>query len=204
LAISRDSAGVSIGHVPGFKEMKRGDTVEFLPIIQFDMILEVRPPRGGEIEFENIRRLLYTLRDTIGLPIKWVSLDSFQSKDMMQILARQGFITGYQSMDKDTYAYDVLKQALYDKRIMAPAHPKCHKELISLEFDTQKNKVDHPDNGSKDVADSVAGVVTGLTLRREIWVRHRIPMRMIPQSVLEGRSKHKGDITSKEREFAYV
>ena len=33
--------------------MNRGDYVETLPIIQFDMILEVRPPRGGEIEFEN-------------------------------------------------------------------------------------------------------------------------------------------------------
>ena len=63
LALSKDSAGVSIGHVPGFRHMNRGDYVETLPIIQFDMILEVRPPRGGEIEFENIRKLIYTLRD---------------------------------------------------------------------------------------------------------------------------------------------
>ena len=59
LSISKDSAGVCVGHIPGFKHMNRGDYQETLPIIQFDMILEVRPPKGGEIEFENIRRLLY-------------------------------------------------------------------------------------------------------------------------------------------------
>ena len=73
LALSKDSAGVSIGHVPGFRHMNRGDYVETLPIIQFDMILEVRPPRGGEIEFENIRKLIYTLRDSMKVPIKWIS-----------------------------------------------------------------------------------------------------------------------------------
>ena len=43
-------------------------------------------PRGGEIEFENIRRLLYVLRDKLIMPIKWVSFDKFQSTDSMQIL----------------------------------------------------------------------------------------------------------------------
>ncbi|MCO5157852.1 MAG: hypothetical protein M9945_14080 [Aquamicrobium sp.] len=181
LAVSKDSAGVTVGHVPGFVDMNRGEHVEALPLIQYDFILEVRPPRGGEIEFENIRKLLYTLRDKIKLPIKWVTFDQYQSRDSMQVLHNNGFIVGYQSMDTDTYAYDLLKQAFYDKRVRAPEHPKAQKEVITLEIDKEKNKIDHPPNGSKDVSDSMAGVAIGLTNRREIWVKHKVPLHKRPQ-----------------------
>lgn len=198
LAISKDSAGVAIGHVPGFIDMNRGDFVETLPIIQYDLILEVKPPRGGEIEFENIRKLLYTLRDKLFLPVKWVTFDDFQSKDSRQLLAQQGFITGYQSMDKDTFAYDVTKQAFYDGRIMAPAHPKALKEMTTLEIDTKKRKVDHPPHGSKDVSDAMAGVAVGLTMRREIWQMFQIPTHRLPASLL-GQKAGKDSIASKEQ-----
>ena len=36
--------------------------------------------------------------------------------------------------------------------------------------------IDHPPNFSKDCADAVAGVVYGLTYRREIWARHGVPV----------------------------
>ena len=199
LALSKDSAGVSVGHVPGFVDVNRGDHVETLPIIQFDMILEVRPPRGGEIEFENIRRLIYTLRDRLRLPIKWVTFDQYQSRDSMQIMHQQGFMTGYQSMDSTTHAYDVTKQAFYDERIRAPAHAKGQREMVTLEFDAKANKIDHPPHGSKDVSDSMAGVVLGLTMRREIWVRHKVPLQRLPRSVVETRTPHKASLSYKER-----
>lgn len=56
-------------------------------------------------------------------------------------------------------------------------------ELISLEKDVKKNKVDHPAGGSKDVADALAGVVYGLTMRREVWGLHKIPLGEIPPEV---------------------
>ncbi len=187
LAYAKDSAGISIGHVPGFRTMNRGEFTEVLPRVSFDMILEVKPPRGGEIEFENIRKLLYTLRDNpkIGLPIKWVSFDGFQSRDSMQIMFQQGFIVGYQSMDTDTEAYDIAKQAFYDGRVEAPEHPKAQREMITLEFDAKKGKIDHPPHGSKDIADSMAGVIMGLTIRREIWLRHGIPIQKVPASIVQ-------------------
>ena len=197
LSISKDSAGVCVGHIPGFKHMNRGDFQETLPIIQFDMILEIRPPRGGEIEFENIRRLLYVLRDKLMIPIKWVSFDSFQSTDSMQILAQQGFIVGYQSMDTDTGAYDLTKQALYDRRIVAPAHKKVQFELCTLEYDAKARKVDHKPQGSKDVSDALAGVAIGLTMRRELWLRHNVPTSRIPESLNRITSKH--SVTAKEK-----
>lgn len=184
LAISRDSAGISLGHVPKFVSTKRGDAVETMPVIQFDMILEVPPPKGGEIEFENIHQLLYMLRDKYGIPIKWVSFDSFQSKSSLQVLYRQGFITGHLSMDVNTFAYDVTKSAFYDGRVLAPEHAKALHELTTLEFDPKANKIDHSPFGSKDVSDSLAGVICGLTMRREIWVRHRVPTSRAPVNLL--------------------
>ena len=198
LAISKDCAGIGIGHVPGFQHMNRGDYQETLPIIAYDLILEVRPPRGGEIQFENIRRILYNLRDKIGLPIKWVSFDQFQSTDSQQILAKNGFITGHQSMDTTMEAYDLLKQAFYDARVLAPEHQKALRELLTLEFDAKKQKVDHQPQGSKDVADAMAGVAYGLTMRREIWVRHNIPLTRVPKSL---EKVGKRSVTAKEKVY---
>jgi hypothetical protein len=204
LALSKDSAGVSIGHVPGFMNVNRGDYAEILPVIQFDMVLEVRPPRGGEIEFENIRRLMYVLRDQLNVPLKWISFDQYQSRDSMQIMHQQGFVVGYQSMDVDTMAYDVTKQAFYDGRLLVPDHPKAQREMTCLEIDTKKNKVDHPPQGSKDVSDSMAGVVIGLTMRREIWLRHQVPLQRIPIS-LKSKGQTKDSVSAQERrEMPYV
>lgn len=184
LAVSRDSCGLSIGHVVGFEPMSRGANIEMLPVIRFDLILEIRPPRGGEIELENARRVLYACRKA-GMNLKWVSLDTYQSKDSLQILAKQGFIVGTQSMDTDTVAYDVSKQALYDGRVLAPESAKAKLEWARLERDPKTKKIDHPPKGSKDVSDSMAGVIYGLTMRREIWSRHGISLRSIPPTLLD-------------------
>jgi hypothetical protein len=121
--LTGDSAGVAIGYVEKFIEMQRGSWSETLPLIVFDAVLEVYPPKHGEIQFEKIRQLLYRLRE-LGMSLNWVSNDSFQSRDNMQILAQQGFITGLRSMDTDSLAYDVTK-TLYDGRVKAPPHSKC-------------------------------------------------------------------------------
>ena len=55
-----------------------------------------------------------------------------------------------------------------------PDHNKAQRELIELERDAKTGKVDHPPRGSKDLADAIAGVVYGLTMRRENWTRYRI------------------------------
>lgn len=173
LGLTSDSAGLVIGHVPEFVEIKRGDHAETLPRIEIDGILEVKPPVNGEIEFSRIRQTLYSLRD-LGCPIVWVSLDSFQSADSMQILRAKGFTVGYQSIDKSLTPYELCKQALYDGRVTAPAHPKLQLELLQLERNFKTNKVDHHAHGSKDIADALTGVVFGLTTRREIWADHKV------------------------------
>jgi hypothetical protein len=176
LGLTGDSAGVAIGWVEGFAKVPRSDnTFELMPQINFDLILEVKPPQNGEIEFENIRTLFYKLRE-LGMNLKWISFDSYQSADSMQILRQKGFVTGTLSMDRTSLAYDVTKTAFYDGRVRAPRHDKALSEIVRLERDSQSGLIDHPPNFSKDCADAVAGVVYGLTYRREPWVRYGVPI----------------------------
>lgn len=181
LAISGDSAAMVMGHVEKFVEIKRGtDQYEILPKIVIDLVLQIPPPQGGEILFYRIRELIYTFKDKFRMPIMWVTLDSFQSKDTMQLLRQRGFTSGLQSMDTTNDPYVFLKGAFYDDRIDVPACNRLQLECAALEKDTRTNKIDHPAGGSKDISDALAGVVFGLTMRREVWAHFGIPIRQMP------------------------
>jgi hypothetical protein len=182
LGLTSDSAGVAIGYVSEFINVIRGGIAEALPMIVIDGVLEVRPPKGSEIKFWKIRDMLYKLREE-GLLIKWVTYDSYQSVDSLQLLHRQGFVTGNQSLDKMRDGYDFMKTCMYDERLQIPTHARLRTELASLEDEPKTGKIDHPPHGSKDLSDALAGVVYGLTRRREIWIKHGISLARIPQSV---------------------
>jgi len=185
LALTGDSAGFAVGCVTGFTPMSRGaGHFEILPSIYIDALLEIKPPKGGEILIYKVREIVYAMKK-LGLNVKWVSFDQFQSRDSMQLLKQAGYQVGYQSMDASTMPYDFLKNALYDGRISMPAHEKCKLELFALEKDTKKNRVDHPAYFSKDVSDALAGVVFGLTMRRESWAKHGVSLQHIPQSIVQ-------------------
>ena len=79
--------------------------------------------------------------------------------------------------------FTFTKSALYDNRVAIPKHKRLYNELIKLELDEAKDKVDHPPNGTKDCADALAGVVYGLSTRREIWARHDINSRDIEKFI---------------------
>ena len=183
LGLTSDSAGVVCGYVSHFKLLNMGDYFGYMPYIKIDFMLEVTPIRNGEVQFNKIRDLVVKLRKN-GLPIMWVTYDTWQSADSLQMLAKEGFSTGLVSLDKSPTAYDFLKSALYEKRLEAPMHTKGYKELISLERDKETMKIDHPPNGSKDISDALAAVVYRLTISRRIWAEHNVPMYKAPQDVL--------------------
>jgi len=183
LALNGDSAGMVMGHVPRFVRVERGGGAhETLPVVHIDFALEIFPPKGGEIIFAKIRELIYEL-SRIGVPVRWVGFDGFQSADSIQVLRQKGFTTGLISVDRSGVPYEITKSALYDGRVRIPEHQKLKRELQMLERDAKTGKVDHPVRGSKDVADALAGVVYGLTRRREIWVGHGISMNEFPRAL---------------------
>lgn len=205
LALTGDSAGLAIGYCPGFHMAKGRGMKERMPIIRLDGALEIKPPgSGGEIPFWRIRKLFYLLRE-MGVMLKWITFDTFQSADSMQVLRQRGFIVGPQSVDRSMTPYDFYKSAVYEDRMQCPEHPVMFREAKDLQVDTKNQKVDHLPQGSKDVTDAVAAVVYGLTLRRETWTMHGVPVSEIPEDIMRAAKEvdrkvvaHKGPLPANE------
>ena len=62
--------------------------------------------------------------------LKWISFNSYQSADSMQILRQEGFATGSRSMDKESLPYDVMKTAFYDGRVRLPVMKRRSRRLF--------------------------------------------------------------------------
>lgn len=118
----------------------------------------IQPPTDSEISFEKTRQFIYYLRDEVGLNIKKVTTDGFQSVDTRQILSAKGFEVGYTSLDRTPDGYDGLRSAIYDKRMtLLGGGPKLFEELTELERDNMSRKYDHNAYNSKDISDALAG-----------------------------------------------
>jgi hypothetical protein len=162
LAKTVDAVGVGIVHVVGSKQVSRGfgkdRKYESRPIMRVDLALEVVAPLRGEIRISSVRELLYQLRD-LGLQFGVVSYDTWGSVESIQTLQGEGFMAENLSVDKDPSAYEMLKEAIYDGRLLCYEMPVLAMELATICRDDKTGKIDHPPNGKKDVSDSIAGAV---------------------------------------------
>jgi hypothetical protein len=178
-ALRNDSLGFSMTHIGGWKDVSRrnedGDVfTERAPVYVADLLLQVVPPPGDEIILADVRQLIYNLSDR-GYVITKVTMDQFQSADMLQTMAKKGYNAELLSVDRTTDAYDNLKTALYEGRMNYYEYPPLLKELRELELrflgnssaHRKKRKVDHPQMGSKDIADALAGSCYTLAFNQE-------------------------------------
>lgn len=160
-ALSNDRAGLAMVHLSGWDVRLDSETMKTirLPIIAVDLMTYWTAPYGGEIDLAGIRKLILDLRRNM-FPIVSVTYDGYQSADSIQILTNLGIESGRLSVDKDTAAYDTLKDLIYDDRLKAYYCWLVTEELKNLSI-VVGQKVDHPDYGSKDVSDALAGAVQG-------------------------------------------
>jgi hypothetical protein len=99
-------------------------------------------------------------------------MDGFQSTDTRQQLQRRRIESEIISVDKTVLPYYDLREAIYEDRIefpkfmvrVRPDDTQLTEILVKELYELVDNgtKIDHPKSGSKDVADSVAGVVYSL------------------------------------------
>ena len=127
-------------------------------LVQQVFTVGIQAPSDSEISLEKTRQFIYYLQEEVGLNIKMVSSDGFQSADFRQILTVKGFNTCYTSLDRKPDGYDSLRSAINDKRIiLLQGCDELLDELTDLEKDNMTGKYDHPTHGRKDEADSLAG-----------------------------------------------
>lgn len=160
-----DALGLAMGHVAEVIEYDG----ELKPYIVFDFLLRMKASPGTEIMLQEVRRIIYDIKETLGFRVAKVTMDGFQSTEMKQQLRKRKFVTEYVSVDRSKLPYEDLRDALYEDRIEFPPYYTylskgaderiqiAVKELSELEDDDKK--IDHSPTGSKDVADAMAGVV---------------------------------------------
>lgn len=152
--------------------------VEKLPIVETDFGMRVKARLNDKIPLPKIRKFIGDLNIRYGFNIKLVTYDyDALSEESKQILTRFGIKCANQSLDKSPYKYRSFRNLCGEKRWCCHRNDYLHFELVNLEDDTDKNKVDHPDEvvnveiledgsteqivlkGSKDMADGVVGSV---------------------------------------------
>lgn len=169
MATTQCACGLVAGHIAGTTEVWRRNpetnerVLENAPVIHVDGVLRALAPDGGDIDHGEVRGVIYQLISG-GMPIRSVSMDQYMSPPNLQMFKRRGLKTeevGERVARMKPYL--MLRQAIYEQRVICPYHPVLEKELKELEISEDGKKVKHPPKGSKDLADALAGLVYYLT-----------------------------------------
>ena len=155
LGLKRDRSALCMSHCSGFKEVRTSMGVEKLPIINVDLVHSWEASPGAEINFASVRQMIIDLCRKFD--VAKVTFDRWQSIEMIQSLRAQGINADFHSVKKTDY--DTLMTAIYDTRLRGYWNELLvEEELLKLRL-FSNNKIDHPNSGSKDLADAVAGSV---------------------------------------------
>lgn len=180
LAIKGDRAGIAMSHVEKWEhfdatmvddEGANYNKELIRPIIRNDFTIafeakaEAKDLDGTSLPREIQIRWVRMLADELqkrGFVIGMFTFDSFQSADTIQIFTSQGIESDKVSTDRDPSLWGSLKDVASEGRLRMPFDQLLMNELEALSR-IDNGKVDHPPNGSKDLADafccSIAGAI---------------------------------------------
>lgn len=174
LSISGDKTGIAGVWIKGKKQKDDGSKGTDL-VYQLAFCVSVKAPKGCQVSFEKTRNFIYWLKRS-GFAIKEITMDTFQSADMLQALRDKGFITSILSVDrvntdKICLPYQYFKSCIYEQRILIPKSGTklLTDELLGLEKNNNSGKIDHSPSSinSKDSADAVCGALYTASLHGE-------------------------------------
>jgi hypothetical protein len=155
-------AGIAVCHLVGTQLVegltKPGEVIpynEYRLIVEYDFILTVIAGQVKPISLEKIQNFIIWLSKECGYNFGMVTFDQYQSEMSLQMLEARNFKVDRQSVDRSKDAYLNLRMAAEELRLRPYPHNHLMTELENL-LDGDK-KVDHPDKGSKDTSDALAG-----------------------------------------------
>lgn len=173
LAISGDTAAISISHVERDKE--RLDTQgQPLKVYVTDLIVPIIP-KGGMINLDAFKFFIIDLIKLGNMNIRHVSFDSFQSRAMMQSLERMGIQVDYVSVDKNNAPYLSLIDYIIHRRYFCGKSIMLKNNLLSLQMTKRKQtgtaKIDHM-NGDNVYSDEFC--MPGSSYTEQSWTMSRV------------------------------
>lgn len=161
-----DSAGLIVAHgVPQqvSEQTESGIDTYIMNRVVVDAVLEWEPDRGAELQvsLNNVASILADIAKRV--PLKVVTYDQWNSASAIEALQGQGIFVEEHNIN--ALDYGLVKQLLNMRMIDVPtdefsAWEKLWREMRQLEAHASGTslKIDHPPDGSKDLADCVAGV----------------------------------------------
>lgn len=171
-----DRVGIVMIRFDGMRQMARASKgkddqplPELLPVAVVEMACSIQPDSNNEIDVAEVRAFVRHLKTKYGYPIRGVSYDGVDSRESIQAWRKDGLRATMISVDRYDTQYKQLRDAMYDTRIILPDDPELLSEILDLEYDETKGKVDHPVSGAKDIADALAGSYANMLERRTTW-----------------------------------
>lgn len=163
LSRSNDPCGVAMIRLDGFVashiDNARGITT-VLPKFTVELAVSIKPSVTRQIDIAEVRNWVLQMARDYELNIEGFSFDGFDSRETIQILRNSGIRADTVSMDRTIAPYEAVRDALYEDRLdIQPDIEHLLVELRTLEYYAEKDYVDHPPSGTKDVADCVAGAL---------------------------------------------
>lgn len=162
LSKSRDRCGIAIVKPYGLMNVMDEDNPGFtktVPMFAVECAISLTPSGNVEVEPAVIRDWLMRLATQHGMTIGGVSYDGFQSQESLQIWKKAGVFAKEVSVDRKMEAYEYFRSAIYEDRVALCESDLLLEEIVMLEHNVEKEKVDHPPKGSKDVSDAVCGAI---------------------------------------------
>lgn len=163
LSMSGDATGCAVVRFDGWTNVVDPTDPEIVHVRpKFSVIaaFSVKPSGNEQIDPSKLRDFLVKLGTKYGLALREITYDGYQSHESIMALRKAGIRSRVISMDRNTIAYVDLRSAIYEDRLdIVPPADKLWHELSTLEYIEDKDKIDHPPKGSKDIADCVAGAL---------------------------------------------
>jgi very-short-patch-repair endonuclease len=167
-----DSFVLAMGHVVAGeeKEIKKDEEVVLMPKVHIDLILVWKPQDGKPVDILNVKDTIIMLSTCFN--IKSVTFDKWNSATTIQELVVNGIKAEDLSFSRGQQLemFRNLRALVYNNLIDWPSNPDLCEELAKLQL-INGVKVDHPVDGSKDIADAVAGCAWKCSeVKNDIWI----------------------------------
>lgn len=188
IAFSGDGDALSIA-MSSVKDWVRKDIenpdgtfdIQKVPVVETDFAIRLKGHPGDEVPIYRVRKLVLDLR-AAGFNVHFSADLVLLSKDTEQILSRSKIPCSYLSLDKTISPYLTFRELVHEQRWVFHKSNMLHFELANLEYDKDRQKIDHPHKvetlqfledggtkelvvlGSKDLSDAVAGSVYNAVL----------------------------------------
>lgn len=170
LSRTGDRCGISMLCFDGVTEVRRaGGAIEMLPKARLEMACTISPDANNEIDIAEVRSFVRLLKTKYGYPIRGVSYDGFDSRESIQQWRKDGMPAREISVDRTSAPYKQFRDAMYDGRIALLDDDDLVSEIVELEYDAAKDKIDHSVVGKKDLADAVCAAYHNMLERRSTW-----------------------------------